>query len=229
MSWSSISHRGMDRSVWLVPAHAKSSHSCPGRIACPLLRTSRVNLTLAGAAASRRMRGSVSSGSAHPLGTNCRRGPRPSGDARFRRQCRSPIRQLEFIPSWGAGEPCARGAPARRRRDHCKPPLRPACEDHAIATIDEALDEFLAAQKARLAPSTYARYADIVSLLRDHLNGYAYQALNQAEQHGYIDAETAATWEQASDAGARVASARASWSPCRLPSAVRRRRSPCGP
>jgi len=61
-------------------------------------------------------------------------------------------------------------------------PSEPACEDHAIATIDEALDEFLAAQQARLAPSTYARYADIVSLLRDHLNGYAYQALNQAEQ-----------------------------------------------
>ena len=100
---------------------------------------------------------------------------------------------------------------ARPHRGHCKTPLGPACDDHAIATIDEALDEFLAAQKARLAPSTYARYADIVSLLRDHLNGYAYQALNRADQR---------RWEQASEGGEGEGAYCAIFGPERIPGEI---------
>ena len=122
---------------------------------------------------------------------------------------------LERVP----GHTAARGAMsrvpvalrARPRRGHCKTPLRPACEDHAIATIDEALDEFLAAEKARLAPSTYARYADIVSLLRDHVNGYAYLALSRAEQR---------RWEQASDAGEGEGAYCAIFGPERIPGEI---------
>ena len=59
-------------------------------------------------------------------------------------------------------------------------------------TIDEALEGFLAAQRERLAASTYARYEDIVDLLRHCLNGYGYQSLTGAE---------ARTWKAAYDAG----------------------------
>jgi len=54
------------------------------------------------------------------------------------------------------------------------------------------LTEFLAAQRARLAASTYARYEDIVELLRHSLNGYGYESLT-----GH-DAEA---WREAFDAG----------------------------
>lgn len=49
-------------------------------------------------------------------------------------------------------------------------------------TIDRVLDDFLAAQRARLAPSTYRRYADIVALLRDSLDGYGHEALADDER-----------------------------------------------
>ena len=35
-----------------------------------------------------------------------------------------------------------------------------------MKTIDHVLDEFLAEQKARLAPRTYQKYDDVVHLLR---------------------------------------------------------------
>jgi hypothetical protein len=62
----------------------------------------------------------------------------------------------------------------------------------SVITIDEALDEFLAAQRARLSDTTYRRYAEVVSLLRDSLNRYGYQALPDAEKH---------RWQTAYDAG----------------------------
>lgn len=62
----------------------------------------------------------------------------------------------------------------------------------AVPSIDEVLDEFLAAQRERLAASTYARYEDIVDLLRRCLNGYGYQSLTGAE---------AQAWQAAFDAG----------------------------
>jgi hypothetical protein len=62
----------------------------------------------------------------------------------------------------------------------------------AVPSIDDVLVEFLAAQRERLAASTYARYEDIVDLLRHCLNGYGYQSLTGAE---------AQTWQDAFDAG----------------------------
>jgi len=62
----------------------------------------------------------------------------------------------------------------------------------AAPSIDEVLAEFLAAQRERLAASTYARYEDIVDLLRHCLNGYGYQSLTGAE---------AQAWQEAFDAG----------------------------
>lgn len=59
-------------------------------------------------------------------------------------------------------------------------------------TIDVALDEFLVEQRARLAESTYSRYADVVGLLRDCLNRYAYQSLSDSERR---------RWKKAFDAG----------------------------
>ena len=51
-----------------------------------------------------------------------------------------------------------------------------------VATIDEVLAGFLADQRERLAPRTYGRYADVVSLLRSSLNNYGHQMLNSAQQ-----------------------------------------------
>ncbi len=62
----------------------------------------------------------------------------------------------------------------------------------ASPSIDVVLTEFLAAQRARLADSTYARYENIVDLLRHCCNGYGYLSL---------DAEEAEAWQAAFDAG----------------------------
>ena len=59
-------------------------------------------------------------------------------------------------------------------------------------SIDEVLAGFLAAQRERLAASTYARYEDIVDLLRICLNTYGYDSLTGAE---------AQAWREAFDAG----------------------------
>lgn len=61
-------------------------------------------------------------------------------------------------------------------------------------TIEEALDEFLAEQERRLKPRTYSRYAEVVFLLRDSLNRYGHQSLDEDEQrrlkrHGPDDDE----------------------------------------
>jgi len=62
----------------------------------------------------------------------------------------------------------------------------------AVPSIDAVLTEFLAAQRARLAASTFARYEDIVDLLRHCLNGYGYQSLTGAEEQA---------WQEGFDAG----------------------------
>lgn len=49
-------------------------------------------------------------------------------------------------------------------------------------TIDEVLTQFLAEQRERLAERTYRRYEDVVELLRDCLDGYAYQSLADEER-----------------------------------------------
>lgn len=62
----------------------------------------------------------------------------------------------------------------------------------SAVTIDQALDAFLATQRARLSETTYRRYADVVELLRDSLNNHGYQALSQPEHR---------LWQEAYDAG----------------------------
>jgi hypothetical protein len=71
--------------------------------------------------------------------------------------------------------------------------LDPGGGDATVApSIDEVLVAFLAAQRERLAASTYARYEDIVELLRRCLNVYGYQSLTGAEERA---------WQAAFDAG----------------------------
>ncbi len=59
-------------------------------------------------------------------------------------------------------------------------------------SIDEALAGFLAEQEARLAASTFARYDDIIDLLRLCLNGYGHTSLSGRD---------AQAWQEAFDAG----------------------------
>lgn len=59
-------------------------------------------------------------------------------------------------------------------------------------TIDEALDAFLAEQRKHLSAKTLRNYEDVVSLLRNSLNGYAYQSLDGLEEK---------RWRKAFDAG----------------------------
>jgi len=51
----------------------------------------------------------------------------------------------------------------------------------ASPTIAEALAQFLAEQKQRLAPKTFAQYERVIELLQDSLNRYAYQSLDEAQ------------------------------------------------
>jgi len=59
-------------------------------------------------------------------------------------------------------------------------------------TIDTVLDAFLHEQRARLSDRTYRNYEDVIRLLRDSLNMYAYSSLSAAE---------AKRWQKAFDAG----------------------------
>ena len=49
-------------------------------------------------------------------------------------------------------------------------------------TISEVLPEYLRAEKSRLAPKTYARYADVIGLFTHSLNGYAASSLSQFDR-----------------------------------------------
>lgn len=51
----------------------------------------------------------------------------------------------------------------------------------ADPTIDQVFEEFLAEQRKRLTPKTVARYENVLSLLRHHLNGHACESLSTAE------------------------------------------------
>jgi hypothetical protein len=53
----------------------------------------------------------------------------------------------------------------------------------ATVTIDEAFETFLAEQRKRLSPKTLRNYEDVVHLLRDSLNSYAYDSLSKSEQN----------------------------------------------
>jgi len=51
----------------------------------------------------------------------------------------------------------------------------------ANPTIAQVLDQFLEAQRHRLKPRTLSPYQDIIDLLKDCLNGYAYNYLDKKE------------------------------------------------
>jgi hypothetical protein len=52
-------------------------------------------------------------------------------------------------------------------------------------TIAVVLTQFLADQHQRLAPGTFGQYQAVVELLQHYLNGYAYEALNEADGQRY--------------------------------------------
>jgi len=62
----------------------------------------------------------------------------------------------------------------------------------AAVTIDEAFEAFLSEQQKRVSPKTLRNYEDVVHLLRDSLNSYAYDSLGKSEQK---------RWRTAFDAG----------------------------
>jgi hypothetical protein len=49
-------------------------------------------------------------------------------------------------------------------------------------TISEVLAEYLRAERSRLAPKTYARYAEVIALFTQSLNGYAANSLGRTER-----------------------------------------------
>ena len=49
-------------------------------------------------------------------------------------------------------------------------------------TISEVLTEYLRAEKSRLAPTTHARYTEVIALFTQSLNGYAANSLNRFER-----------------------------------------------
>ncbi len=51
----------------------------------------------------------------------------------------------------------------------------------ASPTIDEVFEEFLSEQRDRLKLRTLSKYKEVLDLLRDHLNRYAYESLSKAE------------------------------------------------
>jgi hypothetical protein len=51
----------------------------------------------------------------------------------------------------------------------------------AEPNIRRVLEEFLEAQRTRLAPRTLARYADVLDLLRSYLNGHRHESLSATE------------------------------------------------
>lgn len=53
--------------------------------------------------------------------------------------------------------------------------------DTDTVTIDQVLDAFLEDQRRRLSARTMRNYEDVVGLLCDSLNGYAYESLDKAD------------------------------------------------
>lgn len=51
----------------------------------------------------------------------------------------------------------------------------------AKPSIDDVVNEFMAEQRDRLKPATLSKYERVTSLLRDYLNGYAYEGLSKTE------------------------------------------------
>ncbi len=53
--------------------------------------------------------------------------------------------------------------------------------EQAETTIDVVLEEFLTEQRKRLKPATVSGYEGVVTLIKDHLNGYGHTNLSKAE------------------------------------------------
>ncbi|TMQ90017.1 hypothetical protein ETD83_37305 [Actinomadura soli] len=64
-------------------------------------------------------------------------------------------------------------------------------------TIEQALEMFLAEQRESVSKRTFANYESVISLLRNSLNGYAYQGLDDDES-----ARFDAAYDRHSDGGA---------------------------
>lgn len=58
---------------------------------------------------------------------------------------------------------------------------KPRPGDIAEPTISAVLNEFLAEQSSKLKPATMSKYEGTVDLLKDSINGYAYQYLDNAD------------------------------------------------
>lgn len=84
--------------------------------------------------------------------------------------------------------------PEAQAPDQQVPDIQPP--DYQVS-IDAALDAFLAAERERLAARTFRNYEAVIGLLRDCLNGYAYQSLDPGERArwdaAYNDNEDALT------------------------------------
>ncbi len=52
-------------------------------------------------------------------------------------------------------------------------------------SIDDAFEDFLNDQRQRLKPKTLRNYEEVISLLREYMNGYAYQGLSRQEEALY--------------------------------------------
>src|SRR4030042_7038742 len=51
----------------------------------------------------------------------------------------------------------------------------------AEPTVEQALEEFLAEKLKKLKPKTASGYRNVIQLMKDYMNGYAYQSLSKAE------------------------------------------------
>jgi len=51
----------------------------------------------------------------------------------------------------------------------------------AKPTIEQVLEAFLVGQRKRLKPGTMAKYEQVISLLKSHLDGYAHEGLSKVE------------------------------------------------
>lgn len=51
----------------------------------------------------------------------------------------------------------------------------------AEPSIEQVFEEFLAEQQNKLKPKTVSGYRDVLQLLKDYMNGYAYQTLSKSE------------------------------------------------
>src|SRR5712692_2328486 len=78
----------------------------------------------------------------------------------------------------------------------------------AEPSINEVFGEFLAEEQRRLAPRTFRRSEEVIGLLRDCLDGYAYESLPATER---------AFWEQRYDADETAGSYCNTFGPERIP------------